>query len=75
MPGWIDFGWNEALTDVPNIYLAHDFIDLEQRLLVWLQEPPEASEEVARHFVHPPGEDQSSFLSLLNELVSAGQRA
>jgi hypothetical protein len=75
MPGWIDFGWNQALTGVPNIYLARDFVDLEQRLLVWLGDPPEVSEEVAKYFVRPSGEDRSSFLSLMNELASGGQIA
>ena len=73
MPGWIDFGWNKALVGVPRVYLACDFADLEQRLTNWLEDPPKVSTDVAEYFVRSPGEDRSSFLSLINELVSSGQ--
>lgn len=75
MPGWIDFGWNKALIDVPNVYLSRDFVDLEQRLMAWMWDPPKASEEVAEYFVRSSGEDRVSFLSLINDLVSSGQTA
>jgi hypothetical protein len=69
-PGWIDFGWNEALVDVPTVYVAHDFIDLEQRVRAWLEHPPIISPEAVDHFVRSPDADRTSFLSLINDLVS-----
>jgi hypothetical protein len=75
MPGWIDFGWNKALLDVPSVYLAHDFVDLEERLIVWLKDSPKISGEVADRFVRSPGADRVSFSSLINDLVSSGDTA
>ena len=70
MPGWIDFGWNQALVNVLGVYLAPDFPELEQRVRDWLRSPPILSEEAAAHFVKPPGTGQDLFVSLVNDLMS-----
>ncbi len=74
MPGWIDFGWNQALVNVPGVYLAPDFPELEQRVRDWLHSPPILSEETAAHFVKPPGTGQDLFVSLVNDLMSGRER-
>jgi hypothetical protein len=44
MPGWIDFSWNDALRDLPSVYLARDFDDLREQLLDWRARPPEVGD-------------------------------
>jgi hypothetical protein len=47
------------------VYLARDFIDLEERILLWLQHPPDLSGATANRLVRPPGEGEDKLISLL----------
>lgn len=69
MPGWIDFGWNETLHDVPGIHLASDFEDLEATLLDWMDHPPEVDMDLTRKFVMRAGEGVERFRSLVQGLM------
>jgi hypothetical protein len=70
MPGWIDFGWNHALTSLSNISLAADFSDVEQRLTEWLSTPPQTAGDLPEFFVGPPGMGRNRFVSALQDLLS-----
>lgn len=69
MPGWIDFGWNEALTDVTSVYVAPDFHHLEKQLKVWLEQPPPADEKVAEYFIKSPRGEHSEFCAFVANWV------
>jgi hypothetical protein len=71
MPGWINFGWNESLTNNPSICLANDFGGVELRIEEWLVKPPATDQEMADHFVQSPGFGRDAFCSLVRDLVDA----
>ena len=73
MPGWIDFGWNQALKDVPGIYLAPGSPELEERVKEWLSSAPSMSKEVAEYFVQSPRAGQALFRSMVNDLINQGR--
>jgi len=70
MPGWVDFGWNQAIRDIPGIYLANDFPDLERQLVEWLDRPPELNKDVSEFFVRSPGVGRDAFCSLVDDLIA-----
>ena len=70
MPGWIDYGWNADLTKIPGLYLAEDFSDLEEKILSWLQHPPDWSEAAVQKLVSPPGGGQDKLRLLIEKLLS-----
>ncbi|MEI9476256.1 MAG: hypothetical protein WCO26_06740 [Deltaproteobacteria bacterium] len=72
MPGWIDFGWNHALTGLSNISLVSDFHELQQRLIEWLGEPPQEAGNLSEFFVRPPGIGKDKLIAALQELISPG---
>jgi hypothetical protein len=73
MPGWIDFGLNEVLKEVPGVYLAHDFSHLESRLLEWIDEPPQVAEQAAEYFVRSPEAGRDAFCLLVEDLMTGQQ--
>jgi hypothetical protein len=73
MPGWINFGWNQAIRNIPGIDLAKDFSDLEMRLIEWLDRPPEVDKDLAEYFVQSPGVGKGVFCSLVDDLISGRQ--
>ena len=70
MPGWVDYGWNAGLAEIPGVYLARDFIDLEERILLWLQHPPDWPEATAKKLVRPPGEGEDRFQLVIEKLLN-----
>jgi len=69
MPGWIDYGWHEALQDVPGVYLAADFSDLEMRIREWVKNPPVVDEAAVYRFVRPLGEGEAEFREMVRRLA------
>jgi hypothetical protein len=70
MPGWIDFGWNQALDGLPNVFLAPDFSELQSRVMEWLNEPPLTDERLREYFIAPPGKGRETLFSALDSLFS-----
>jgi hypothetical protein len=70
MPGWINFGWNESLTNNPSICLANDFQGVELRIEEWLGKLPETNQGMVDYFVQSPGFGQDALCSLLRDLAS-----
>jgi len=70
MPGWINFGWNPALSNTPGIYLATDFPDLEERIREWLDCPPLVDKKVAEQFIASPCAGREAFNSIINKVVA-----
>jgi hypothetical protein len=70
MPGWIDFGWNHALENIPGVCLAPDFQNLEDRLIEWLENPPELSRDLTEYFVRAPGEGKEAFSQTVENLLT-----
>jgi hypothetical protein len=70
MPGWIDFDWRKVLDDIPGIYMADDFPDIENCLEEWLGQPPSISDEVVNNFVHPPGAGGDIFCAHVKDLMN-----
>jgi hypothetical protein len=71
IPGWVDFGWNNALLEVPGVYLARSFSDLDAKIRQWLDHPPEMGGEVTDYFVRPAGEGEAEFTSLIRDLCKS----
>jgi hypothetical protein len=71
MPGWIDFGWNDALMNVPGMYLAPDFGNLEKQLLKWLNESPEFKEESTEYFISSSEAGREELVSLIKNVVES----
>ena len=70
MPGWIDFGFSrDKLLDIPCVYFADDFIDLENRIHEWLKDPPQMDEKILNFFVQPPRIGREQFRAMLKNLV------
>jgi hypothetical protein len=69
IPGWIDFGWNKALKKVSGIHLADDFNDLEERLIEYLEDPPQISRETVEPFVKSSGTGEGGFSLLIEDLL------
>jgi hypothetical protein len=70
MPGWVDYGWNADLREMPGLYLAKDFIDLEENILSWRQQPPDWPGAAIQKLVRPPGEGQDNLHCLVNKLLN-----
>lgn len=71
IPGWTDFGWNQALKDKAGVYLALNWADLERCLSQWLEQPPETAEDTFEYFISQPGLHQESFRLALEQLLSS----
>jgi len=73
MPGWIDFGLNKVLKEIPGVFLADDVSSLESRLLEWIDDPPKVPERAVEYFAQTPDTGRESFVSLVNDLLASGR--
>jgi hypothetical protein len=73
MPGWVDYGWNAGLMEISGLYLAEDVIDLKEKILSWLQQPPDFSGGAVQKLVSPPGEGQDKLRFLIEKLLSRNE--
>lgn len=73
IPGWTDFGWNQALENVDGIHLARDWENLEACLNAWLEQPPQFPAETFQHFISPAGLNEAKFRELTQHLLTTAQ--
>lgn len=74
MPGWVDFGWDKAsMKDIPGLYLAADFKDIEDTLIRWLSVPPKMEPDTIRYFIRPSGDGEEEFRVIVNKVVATSK--
>ena len=74
IPGWLDFGWNQALAEISNLYLAPDFAHLEEQIRAWLDRPPRGDKEAAELFLYPPRAGRREFVAYVQALMHGNKR-
>lgn len=70
MPGWVDFWWKRDLDDVPDVYVAAGFQEIEDCLLDWLKQPPEPDASKTARFVQVEDKNQQEFKSFIQKMLS-----
>jgi hypothetical protein len=69
MPGWIEYGYNEALCDLPLVYMAQDYQDLEQKIIEWLVDKPEISDSYLANYVSIPKINNNEFAHYIASIL------
>jgi hypothetical protein len=69
MPGWVDFSWKQALDNVPNVFVAENFDEIEHCLREWIKSRPETNREITDYFIQPAGSNEMDFRKVITRLT------